>query len=352
MVRKLPVITCFLLWIVSMMLLTGCGAAPSTTELLRLCGADDGSLSNATVELRYLKQSKGANYQFVNVTNDKELLQKLVQAIKDCKPAQPPEAAQYSPELLADFAISVVDGSNVEHLFYFVAQGNLLIYPQLNKGKDRDTLCYQYYTDDGSLAALIDGQRQNTTIKQDITVKPFRSLEELKASIDAYELAESGNELSFEFYTDPTPPNTGTASCAYTFKVYAPLPNDSILITTFGKTKTGEQLKLSVVGMEANSSYTKIILQEPDEALDSVDTGGGVSPESNAILIQKSAIDLKKWIVFVDEDGNILDVIIPEDIEGINEVINTPLKPAENPEDEGSGDDTEESVQPSAASGT
>ncbi len=349
--RKLPLFTCFLLCFVSMILLTGCGAAPSTAELLIQCGADTGSLGNATVELRYLKQSKGANYQFVNVTSDKELLQKLVQAIKDCKPAQPPEAAQYSPELLADCVISVVDGSNVEHLFYFVAQGNLLIYPQLSKGKDRDTLCYQYYADDGSLAALIDGQRQNATLKQDNTVKPFRSLEELKASIDAYELAEAGNELSFEFYTDPTPPNTGTASCAYTFKGYAPLPNDSILITTFGKTKMGEQLKLSVVGMEANSSYTKIIVQEPDEALDSVDTGGGVSPESNAILFQKSAIDLKKWIVFVDEDGIILDVIIPEDIEGINEVINTPLKPAENP-DEGSADDAAESVQPSAASST
>ncbi len=347
MVRKLSFMAFFSVSMVALMLLSGCDTAPSSEDLMRQCGAADGSLDTATVELRYLKQSKGANYRFVNATGDKPLLEKLEQAIKACKPAEPPKVAQYSPELLADFLISIVNESDEEHLLYYVEQDRLLIYPMLTKGKDRDTLRYQYYADIGTLAELLKGQSQNAMLKQDDITKPFRNLEELKASIDADELAEEGDELSFEFYTDPTPPNAGTASCAYTFKAYAPLPNDSILITTFGKTKTGEQLKLSVVGMEANSTYTKIIVQEPDEALDSVDTGDGDSPESYAILFQKSAIDLNKWIVFVDEDGNILDVIIPEDIEGIDEVINTPLKPAENP-DEGSEDDAETGAQPSS----
>ena len=275
------------------------------------------------------------------MTGNTGLLEQLSQAICACKPSEPPSAAQFSPELMADCEILITAEDGLTHSFYYVEQSKHLIYTQITKGKDRDSLRYLYYSDGGALGDLIKAQRQNASLKQDNTVKPFRSMEELIASIDADELAEQGTELGFEFYTDAVPPDSGTACNAYTFKTYPPLPNDRILITVYGKSKTGEQQKLSVIGMEANSTYTKIIVQEPDEALDSVDTDGDNSPESYAILFQKSAIDLKKWLVFVDGDGNILDVIIPEDIEGIEEVIDTPVTPIDNPEegsDAGSGD--------------
>lgn len=288
-------------------------------------------------EIRFLKESKGSNYMYVELSGDDATIGLLIQGISRCAPAEPPATQQLSPELISDCQIAFIDPEGTESSFYYVFQDHLLIYPEIKKNKDRETLRYLFYSDDGTLASLLQGQMEHARLKQQNNVKPFRSMEELKASIDPEELSEEGKELNFEFYAETTPPNTGTACSAYTFKAFSSLPNDSILVTTYGKTKTGEQMKLSVVGLEANSYYTRIIVQEPDEALDSVDTGDGDSPESHAILIQKSAIDLKNWIVFVDTDGNILDVIIPEDIEGIDEVIDTPVEPVENPDD-GSGD--------------
>ena len=123
--------------------------------------------------------------------------------------------------------------------------------------------------------------------------------------------------MDFEFYTDATPGNAGTACCIYSSADFPSVPQDSYLITAYGKTKTGQQEKLSIQEMTVNSNYTEVLVAEPDAALDSLDTSD--TPDSYAITVNKSEIDPNKWIVFVDSDGNILDIILPQDIAGISQ---------------------------------
>lgn len=298
---------------VCLLALAGCGANAPIADIMKQKGITAQSVSGMEVELRYLSDSKGANYMFTDISGNADLLKTVLQSIAASKPAQKPKETQFTPELRSDCEIAFIDGNGNTASFYYMEQNNLLIYPDRKKGKNGDTLTYLYFSPDAKLGGLISAQRQLSKLKQDNAVKPFRNMEELKSSIDADELAEQGTELDFEFFDGSTPDNTGTACRIYTSAECAAVPQDSYLIATYGKSKSGQQEKLSIQGMETNTNYTKVIVSEPDSALDSVDTGDSL-PDSFAITVKKDAIDPGKWIVFVDSDNNVLDVILPEDI--------------------------------------
>lgn len=295
--------------------LAGCGGA-SVSGILRQNGISAKAVSGMKAELRYLRESKGANYKFIDISGDGDLIAALLDELDKSASAGKPKDKQFLPELRSDCEIVLTNGNGEAVTFLYVAQDNMLIYPERTDGKDGETLEYRYFTPGSKLGALLQGQRQNAKLMQDNALKPFRSMAELKASIDPEDLSEAGADIEFEFFTDATPENSGTACCAYSHSDFAAVPQDSLLITAYGKTKTGEQEKLSIQGMTANSNYTKIIVEEPDESLDLVDTGDAL-PDSYAILVKKEAIDPGKWIVFMDADGNVLDIILPEDIEGL-----------------------------------
>lgn len=318
-----------------LMVLSGCGSSvPTVAELLKQKGISGQAASDLKVELRFLKESKGSNYKFIEMSGKTDFLNELLSSMAACKACEKPKDSQFSPELRSDCELYFTGSTGGALSFYYISQNNLLVYPDLKKDKNGDTLQYLYFTVDAKLAGLIQGQQQNAKLKQENVVKTFRNMEELKSSIDPDELAEEGTELGFEFYTQATPANTGTACCIYTSTQFSALPPDSFIITAYGKTKTGMQQKLNILGMEANSYYTKVLVAEPDDALDSVDTGQAV-PESYAATVKKNAIDRNKWIVFVDADNTILDVIVPEDIEGMNQIPETSALPSDSagPED-------------------
>ena len=298
--------------------LAACGKSATLTELLDKKGFSKQSVGGMRVELRYLKESKGSNYIFADLSGKGDILGSLFDCLAASAPAKKPEAAQYSPEVLSDCELLITDGNGDSCSLYYIAQDKLIVYPQMTKGKDGETLEYQYFATDEALGNLMQGQRQHAKLTRENKTKPFRNMEELKASIDSEELMEEGTELDFEFFTEKVPDNAGTACMIYTSANFAALPEDSVLITAYGKSKTGEQQKLNILGVEANSYYTKIIVAEPDEALESVETGDD-TPEAFAATMKKSALDTTKWIVFVDDGNSILDVIVTDEIDGIKE---------------------------------
>jgi hypothetical protein len=285
----------------------------SIADILKQAGISERTATNMTVELRYLADSKGSNYKYVDLNGNSELLKHILRCLSSGKTASKPQDEKFSPELKSDFEIVFSDTSGKSYSFFYMSQRNLLIYPKREGKKGGETLRYFYYSPDKELISLIQGQIQYAKMKESNSVKPFRNMEELKASIDPDELAEEGTELSFEFFTDTTPENTGTACHIYTNAECDAVAKDCYLVTAYSKSKGGKQEKLSIVGMEVNSNYTKIILTQADDALDSVETGES-APESFAASIQKEEVDPAKWIVFVDGDNNIIDVILPEDI--------------------------------------
>jgi hypothetical protein len=291
----------------------GCQGNTTLKEILRQKGISADSVADTRIELRFLKESKGANYKYADLTENEKFAGELLEALAACKVAKQPDEPHFSPELQSDYEIvlSTEEGEMIS--LYHIAQKNLVIFPERNKNKDCESLRYRYYEAGTTLEGLLQSQHQAAQMKQDTAVKPFRSMEELIASIEQDELFEEGQELDFEFFTAQTPQDAGTACRIYTCSEYSEIPQDSILVVAHGKTKAGEQQKLSILGIEANSHFTIFLVAEPDEALDSVDTGGD-TPDSYAVTVKTDAIDPAKWIVFLNAENRILDVILPENI--------------------------------------
>lgn len=295
--------------------LSACSGSASLSGILQQKGISDKTADTMKVEIRFLQESKGSNYKFADLSGDKALINQMIGILQASKPVSAP-AGQYTPELKSDYEMVFADSTGKTVSVYYAVKDNYLIYPDRKTDKSGETLEYRYFTPDAKLSGLIAGQKQNSALKQSNDVKPFRSMEELKSSIDPDELAEEGTALDFEFFSDATPENTGTACRIYTGAEFPSIPQGSYLVTAYGKSKTGQQEKLSITSIKANTNYTIISVELPDDSLDSVDTGADV-PQSYAATVKISAIDPAKWIVFVDGDNNILDVILPEDIAAI-----------------------------------
>ncbi len=300
MIRRFLPALCVLLAIA----LAGCAAPRPLADVLTAFGVGEGA--QATAHVRFLQQSKGSNYLSAPVTG--EALDSLLQALRACEPTKAPEEA-YSPQTDSDQEIVLGD----QGLSLYVSAGRgVVVWLEKNSTRKGDELHAHYYAAAEGLSDLLSALREGATLQQDTKVKPFRSIEELKASIDADDLNEESEELDFEFYDGTAPDYKGTSCRLYDTSSAAALTWDTVLITAYGKSKTGEQVKLSITGLEANPYYTKVLVSQPDDALDSVDTGD--TPTANAALVRRSAVEWGKWMVFVDEDGNLLDVIVPEDV--------------------------------------
>lgn len=257
-------------------------------------------------QVRFLKESKGSNYLSAPVSG--AALDTLLGAMKGCPQAKTPDGS-FAPQLDSDEQI-VLGDDGVQ--LYVSAERKLVVWLDARKDAKETVLQARYYQANDDLLAQLAKLHESATLQQDATVQPFRSQEELKSSIDADDLAEASNELDFDFYADPLPDYKGTSCRAYDNASDAAVPAGSVLIAAYGKNPTGQQVALPITGLEANPYYTKVLVTQPDDALDSVQPTDG--PSSSAILVNSAVLDYGKWIVFVDEDGNILDVIVPADV--------------------------------------
>ena len=284
-------------------------------------------------QVRFLKQSKGSNYLSAPVSG--AALDALLGALKACPLAKAPKDS-FAPQLDSDEQIVLgSDGA----LLYVSAEHKLVVWLDARQNKEETVLQARYYQASDDLLAQLAKLQESATLQQDVTVKPFRSQEELKASIDTDDLAEDSDELDFDFYASPLPEYTGTSCRAYDSASDTAIPAGMVLVAAYGKNQTGQQIALPITGLEANAYYTKVLVTQPDDALDSVQPTDG--PSSSAILINSAALDYGKWIVFVDEDGKVLDVIVPADVFAAPQATLQPGATA-NPDDDGSGDTAEE----------
>lgn len=284
-------------------------------------------------QVRFLKESKGSNYLNAPVTG--AALDALLGALKACPRAKTPDGA-FAPQLDSDEQIVLGDdGAQL----YVSAERKLVVWLDAQQKQKETVLQARYYQASDDLLAQLTKLHESATLQQDATVQPFRSQEELKASIDADDLAEDAKELDFDFYANPLPDYKGTSCRAYDSVSDTAVPAGSVLITAYGKNQTGQQIALPITGLEANPFYTKVLVTQPDDALDSVQPTDG--PSSSAILINSAVLDYGKWIVFIDEDGNVLDVIVPMDVFTAPQATLQPgaTAPPGDAPDGGSGDD-------------
>lgn len=302
-------------------LCTGCASARPLSDAL--------AQAPAAAQVRFLKESKGSNYLSTPVSG--AALDALLNALRDCPEAKAPKDA-FAPQLDSDEQIVLGDGGPQ---LYVCAGRNLVVWLETRTSKAGTLLQAHYYGESAQLSAQMTELRKSAALQQDETVQPFRSQEELKASIDTDDLAQDSNELDFDFYADALPDYKGTSCRAYDSASYAAVPADSALITAYGKSKTGDQVALPITGLEANPYYTKVLVSQPDDALDSVQPTD--APLSNAILVKRSALDMNKWIVFVDDSGNILDVIVPGDVLKAAPIVSASPSPSEEPPEGGDG---------------
>jgi hypothetical protein len=299
--------------LVSILLITAGCTSSSISDILKQNHFPMNENAGLKIELRFLKESKGANYKAVDESSNAAFISALFDGLNTCQPADKPKDAQFSPENRSDCEILIANGKGEKASLYYILEMNMLIYPDRTNSKDGQTLLYRYYTASDMLTGILRDQQQNARLTQEDSIKPWRNPAELKSSIDPAELAEVGTDIDFEFVTESLPDNTGTACRIYTNAESSAVPQDSYLVIAYGKSQSGEQEKLSIQGMEANANYTKVIVALPDAALDSLDTGKAM-PDSYAAIVKKVSVDPEKWIVFVDGDDNIIDVILPEDI--------------------------------------
>lgn len=305
--------------------LAGCASTRPLAEAL--------SQSPQQVQVRFLKESKGSNYLSAPVSG--AALDALLGALRACPQAKTP-TEPFAPQLDSDEQIAM--GDDAAQL-YVSTERKLVVWLDARKSSKEMVLQAHYYQANDDLLTQLVKLHGGAALQQDATVQPFRSQEELKTSIDTDDLAEDSNELDFDFYADPLPQYQGTSCRAYDSVSDTAVPAGSVLIAAYGKNQTGQQISLPITGLEANPFYTKVLVTQPDDALDSVQATDG--PSSSAILVNSAILDYGKWIVFVDEDGNILDVIVPADVFTAPQATLQPgatATPGDAPEG-GSGDD-------------
>jgi hypothetical protein len=93
----------------------------------------------------------------------------------------------------------------------------------------------------------------------------------------------------------------------YSNRTVGGLTSDVYLLTTRVTNDKGISEEWSISEVRYNEYYTLVFISYPQfDILDSL----GLSP-SSAITIKKENLPLDRWIVFIDEKDNVLDVIDP-----------------------------------------
>ena len=176
------------------------------------------------------------------------------------------------------------------------------------QGSGAQVIRYQFYVPDAaSLQQIL--QAQSSQLYQDPTAHlVFRSPEELKAAIDPEELTQQGEEVGFEFYEGGLPQDGGSACRIYTHREVPSLPEGKALILARTTDKTGTPIAVSIVGMEVTSLYTKVLVSQAAAELGS-ELEGVDAATSCAILVDTASLDENKWVVFVNDGGEAMDVI-------------------------------------------
>jgi hypothetical protein len=309
-------ITIFILTIILVFSLTSCGEKYANV-LFDDLGWSTETLNDWYMEIEYISETRGTEDKIFttiknNSSNPTELI-KVNDIFYGASKRTAPDAFVFSAEGMSDYIFNFYKKDVEEPVlsFYYYKSENLLTRAihRFDEKKQVEYIDYEFYTPYGDLGKVAEGYRKQAKEPENKKVGLSLNPAQLKASVEPEELEESlgfdGCIEDIEFYHGELPEDKGTACKMYDSEDIPTLEDDEVILVAKKASTTGEPMDLIISTVEYNSNYTIVHVTEPNEELQQE---LGVETD-NAILLKKTDIDPAKYIVFVDEDKNVVYVV-------------------------------------------
>ncbi|MDD4797796.1 MAG: hypothetical protein PHO66_08520, partial [Eubacteriales bacterium] len=286
----------------------GCVAGKAArTALAGVGAADDKAGLTASVQIRYLARGPGGGDCIAYLNSADARLEQLYEHLQKGAPARNLPARPYSPEARSDIQI-LVQGSSGAVLFYYESAANIVSYRAEGVDKAGNTLLeYECFTPGEGFYELMQSLEQQSS-PQDAGDTAFCTMEELKAQLDKgrLDVADAQVVQMQPAAADFVPQG---ASCRiYDSVMDAAVPADKLALCALYADAQGQSAGYRVLGVYANDTYTIVQLDallEDDEQQEPVENG------LCSVMIDRDAIDLQRWIVFIDTDNIVKGVVVP-----------------------------------------
>ena len=289
------------------------------------------TLSNWECEIKYIDENRGSfddTYTKIkyNPDNPNELL-RIINCFEGAQAAEAPKDFIFSAEGMSDYEINFyIDGAEAPALsFYYYKDGNLLTRAirSYDEKKQMDIIDYEFYVPYGDLLGFVKAYRELAIVPTSEAGSLSLNQKQLIAAVEDEELAErmtyyddadyeiqedaKMGEIPFEIYDGQLPDDEGTGCKLYSTKDIPDLPEDKLVLMARIADEKGDPMKLLITFVEYNTNYTIVTVSYPDQTL-MEELGIEVD---NAIMLEREDIDTIKYIVFLDEEGEVIYVVVP-----------------------------------------
>ena len=331
MLKKLSV---FLIITVMIFSVSACKKDNHAKFLFDELGFSAETLSSWAGEIKYINENRGSfedTYAKVKYNPDDPLkLLSLINCFEGAQVTEAPDDFVFSAEGMSEYIVNFyIDGAETPALsFYYWSEGNLLTRAihTLDEETQAEYIDYEFYTPYGDLKAIMTQYRElaiepethenrlSLNQKQLIAAVQEEELEERMTYYDdEYEVqanAEMG-EIEFEIFDGTLPEDNGTGCKLYDNGDIPELTDEQLVLMARIADEKGEPMKLQISFIEYNSNYTIVTVTKPDATL-MEELGLEVD---NAVIVNRQDIiqDINeiKRIVFLDDEGTVLYVIVP-----------------------------------------
>ncbi len=310
--------------------LASCSKEVHAKYLFDELGFSTETLSSWEGEIKYIEENRGKfedTYSKVkyNPDNPSELLS-FINCFEGAQTTDAPDSFVFSAEGMSEYIINFyIDGAEEPALsFYYWKGGNLLtrVLRSFDEKKQIEIVEYEFYEPYGDLMSVLQAQRE-------VAIEPvseFSSLsynqKQLVASVeeeelsermtyfnDVYEVQENAElgEIEFEIYDGELPEDEGTGCKLYDNSDIPGLTDEQVVLLARIADEKGNPMELLITFVEYNTYYTIVTVAYPDKEL--MEQLG--LEADNAILLNKEDINPDKYIVFLDDEGDVIYVVVP-----------------------------------------
>jgi hypothetical protein len=309
---------------------TACGDEEGAKQLFDELNFSLDTLSSWQGKIIYINENRG-NFEdtYSNVKYDPDNpsgLLSFINCFEGAQLAEAPDEFVFSAEGMSDYIIEFyLDGAKEPELsFYYYSGSNLLtrVVRSYDEEKEIEKIDYEFYTPYGDLYSFLtayralaiepESERERISLNQKqliASVEDEELAERMTYIEDEYEVQEDAKmgEIPFEIYDGELPADEGTGCKLYDDRDIPELTGEQLVLLARIADDKGDPMKLLVTFVEFNTYYTIVTVSYPDqELMEQLDID-----VDNAILLNRADISKDKRIVFVDDAGEVLYVIVP-----------------------------------------
>ena len=327
MVKKFLLLLISLIFIFSF---AACKKEEGAKHLFNELGFSLDTLGSWQGKIIYIQENRG-NFEdtYANVKYDPDNpsgLLSFINCFEGAQLAQAPDEFVFSAEGMSDYIVEFyLDGAKEPALsFYYYSGNNLLtrVLRSFDEEKEIEKIDYEFYTPYGDLYSFLTAYRELAIEPESDRERISLNQKQLIASVEEEELAErmtyiedeyevqddaKMGEIPFEIYDGELPADEGTGCKLYDDRDIPEITGEQLVLLARIADDKGDPMKLLVTFVEYNTIYTIVTVSYPDkELMEQLDI-----EVDNAILLNREDIAKDKNIVFVDDAGEVLYVIVP-----------------------------------------